>query len=248
MKKLIIFAPLLLLSACGYSVLDAAEDISNASSNGMEDGEKVTTKAATIGNFATLASVGPDNITFNAAESFTISATGDADVVSKLRYVLKDGKLVIGREDESWMDYKGGVANITVSAPTLDKISMVGSGDLTAPTLDNDALKISVAGSGNVDVKALKASSVKGSVAGSGNISLAGTADNAKFSIAGSGNVKATQLKSKTAKASIAGSGDIDLFASETVKASLVGSGDVNVTGGAKCKSSSVGSGELNCS
>ena len=248
MRKLILFAPLLLLSSCGYSVFDAADDISQASSNGLKDGEAITTTAAKIGRFTELANVGPDRITFEQSSVFTIVASGDADVIAKLRFKIKDGKLVIGRENESWVEGKGAIANITVSAPTLSAISVAGSGDVVAAKLENPELKVSVAGAGNGDAQGVKASNLKGSIAGSGNINLAGLADDSKFSIAGSGNIIASELKSKTAKASIAGSGDINLNASEAVEASLIGSGDVTVTGGAKCNSKSIGSGDLNCS
>lgn len=248
MRKLILLAPLLMLSACGYSVFDAADDISQASSNGLKDGEKITTAAAKIGDFAELANVGPDKITFVTSNNFTIIASGDADVITKLRYTIKDGKLVIGREDESWNTGESGIANITVSAPTLTAISVAGSGDIVAAKLENPDLKVTMAGSGNIDLQGVKTSSLRGSIAGSGDIKLAGSTDVSKFAIAGSGNIAAGQLSSKTAKASTAGSGDITLSASETVEANLVGSGNVTVTGGAKCNSKTVGSGALNCS
>ena len=248
MRKLILFAPLLLLSACGYSVFDAADDISQACSNGLKDGEKITTAAAKIGDFAELANVGPDKITFVTSNNFTIIASGDVDIIAKLRYKIKDGKLIVGREDPSWSSRESGVANITVSAPKLTAISAAGSGDIVAAKLETPDLKVTIAGSGNIDLQGVKVSTLKGSVAGSGNIKLAGSTDDSKFTIAGSGNIAAGQLTSKTAKASTAGSGDITLSASETVDANLVGSGNVTVTGGAKCNSKTVGSGALNCS
>ncbi|MEE9433155.1 MAG: head GIN domain-containing protein [Sphingorhabdus sp.] len=248
MKNILALAAILSLSACGYSVFDAAEDIKQASKSGMEDGEKITAQSSTLDAFTKLASIGPDNITFEASDSFTIQASGDADVIAKLRYKLEDGRLVIGRVGEGWSDYKGVVATIHISAPTLSKISNAGSGNIIADALENDEISIAVAGAGNVIIKQLKANEIKGSIAGSGNINVAGTVQQAKYAVAGSGNIDAKALKAATAKASIAGSGDVDLFAHETAKASIAGSGDVSVTGGAKCTSSIVGSGELNCS
>ncbi len=248
MRILALSLPLFMLSACGYSVFDAAEDISQAANNGMKDGKKIGTDPATIGNFTKLASVGPDNIVFKTGDSFQISASGNAEAIAELRYKLKDGKLVIGRESANWADLGGKAATVHVSAPTLAAISIAGSGNISADGLRTDDIKISVAGSGNAMVKQLQASALSAAIAGSGDVEVSGQAQNAKYSIAGSGDISASEFKTAKAEASIAGSGDIDLFASESVSAKLVGSGDVNVAGGAKCTSKSLGSGELNCS
>jgi hypothetical protein len=240
----IVLAALPALGGCGYSVFDAAEDISNSSS-GLTDGKSISGNWADTGSFTELAALGPDKIVYTTGDKFQIRAEADAETLGKLRFKLDDGKLLIGRVDKKWGSSKA--ATVYVTAPSLANISLAGSGSLTADKLSGDKVSISTAGSGGVDVAAIEAKSLSAELAGSGSFKAAGTATSADYSIAGSGSVDAAKLSSTNAKVSIAGSGDVALSASGTVDASIAGSGDVNVIGGAKCTKSVIGSGKVNC-
>jgi hypothetical protein len=240
----IIFAALPVLGGCGYSVFDAAEDISNSSS-GLTDGKNIGGEWADTGSFTELAALGPDKIVYTTGDKFQIRAEADAETLGKLRFKLENGKLMIGRVDKKWGSSKA--ATVYITAPSLANVSLAGSGSLTADRLSGDKVSISTAGSGSVNVAAIETKSLSAEIAGSGSLQAAGTASNADYSIAGSGSVDAGKLTSTDAKVSIAGSGDVALNASGTVDASIAGSGDVNVTGGAKCTKSVIGSGKVNC-
>jgi Putative auto-transporter adhesin, head GIN domain len=235
------------LNGCGYSVSDAAEDISQ-SSDGLAGGTPISNEWVNAGKFTQLAARGPDNVVFTIGEKFQIRADGDADVLEKLRFKLDGDSLIIGRSDKKW--YNAGAApaaTIFVTAPALTGASLAGSGNLKADKLSGDEVAISTAGSGNIEVTQIEAKALVAETAGSGSIKAAGTAENADFSIAGKGSVDAAKLTAADAKISIAGSGNASINASATVDASIAGSGDVNVTGGAKCTKSVAGSGKVNC-
>ena len=249
MKTSLFLLPLaaLSLSACGYSVFDAAEDISSSDDNGLADGTAITGTAATTPAFTALEAFGPDNIVFVTGDSFQISATGDAEAMKHLRFKVKDGTIMIGRKSKKfWGNGNDGVT-ITVTAPRLTEASLAGSGDFTADRMAGDAVLVELAGSGNADVADVTAKSFKGDVAGTGDVRLTGKVERAEFSVAGTGDIDASKLASVDAEVSIAGTGDVRLSATGTVDASIAGTGDINVTGGAKCKSSSIGSGKINC-
>lgn len=246
MKKAFIIVPLLALAACGNSVANAIEAVKEASTE-FDDGKPIGTSPATVDSFTRLASMGPDHVIFKTGDSFTITATGSAEAVDALRYVIKDGRLAIGRKKDGWKMAKGDPATITVTAPSISALSLAGSGNLTADKVGGDDVKLSLAGSGDLKVATVSAKNLKSSLAGSGNFDIAGTANSADYSIAGSGDMNATHLTVTDADVSIAGSGNAEVNATGTVKASIAGSGDINVTGGAKCSSSAVGSGKVHC-
>ena len=256
MKAFVLLISAAALSGCGYSVVDAAEDVgkmASSSSSGFSEengGKKISTNAATVDQFTKLSLLGPDNVVFTVGDQFTIVAEGSSDAIEEIRYRFKDGKLMIGRRDHDGIFNSGtkGSATVRVTAPMLSGASLAGSGDMEIAEMKSESVKLSVAGSGNIDVENVESDSLKISVAGSGDMKLAGTSESGKISVAGSGAVKAKDLKIAEAKVSIAGSGDVSFGSDGNVKASLVGSGDVNVKGSARCTSTSIGSGDLNCS
>lgn len=247
MKKAFVLIPLLALAACGNQVANAIEAVAEHSSK-FDNGKPIGTTPATVASFTELASMGPDHVIFKTGDSFTITATGSAEALDALRYIIEDGTLAIGRKKDGWKTAKGDPATITVTAPSISALSLAGSGNLTADKVNGDEVKLSLAGSGDLKVTTVEAKNLKSALAGSGNFDIAGKAASADYSIAGSGDMNATKLTATDAKVSIAGSGDADVNVSGSVKASIAGSGNVNVTGGAKCSSSTVGSGKVNCS
>jgi hypothetical protein len=246
MKKVLLLLPLLMLSACDVSADDMKIDVTG--SNDLKDGKAITAQATDPGKFTSISTVGPDDVIFKTGDTFSISASGSAEALKNLRFVVKDGDLTVGRYKYSWKMGDGDKAIITITAPSISAISAAGSGDVKADRVNGDTVSLSIAGSGSLDVADVITPSLDGDIAGSGNVKLAGKVDKANYSIAGSGNVDASKMASSTASVSIAGSGDVTLTASGSVNADIAGSGNVNVTGGAKCTSSVVGSGKLNCS
>ncbi len=249
MKKTLFAIPLLALSlsACGYSIVDAAEDVSKATSSDFADGKMISTKPAATTAFNKVAGVGPDDIVFVTGETFLISATGDPDAIKQLRYKIEGDEIIIGREDEKWYKKGSKGATITITAPVLTALSQSGSGDIKADKMTGEKLVLELAGSGDVAVADIQGTALESNIAGSGNIDIAGKVTTAEYSVAGSGDVTAAKLAATNADVSIAGSGNVSLNATGNVGANIVGSGDITVTGGAKCKSSTTGSGTITC-
>ena len=245
---LFVFALALMpLSACGYSVMDAAEDISG-SDNGLANGSKIGNSVTSTGTFTKVQSFGPDNLVFVVGETYSIKAEGNTEAVETLRYKLDDGAIRIGRTKGKWFGDSAEPVTITITAPYLSKATLAGSGDFTAEKMTADAMELVIAGSGSINIGALNGRSLSTKIAGSGEAVLAGKVDSAIYKIAGAGTINASKLTSIDAKVSIAGSGDLKLNATGTVDVSIAGSGDVDVVGGAKCKTSKMGSGNVNCS
>jgi Putative auto-transporter adhesin, head GIN domain len=242
---------LILLAALPLAACDvAADDITTVKVSGssdLKDGTPITAQAVDPGKFTALSAVGPDDVILKIGDSFSISATGNTNAIENLRFVVKDGQLIVGRYKSSWTMGDNDSAVITVTAPSISAISATGSGDVKAAMVSGDSVKLSSAGSGTLDVADIITQKLDANLAGSGNMILAGKVADASYSIAGSGDIEAAKLASSSAKVSVAGSGDAILTVSGSVNASIAGSGEVTVSGGAKCTSAIVGSGKLNC-
>jgi hypothetical protein len=240
MRNLFVAIPALALAGCNI--------MATASDKEWNDATPITTGNNVVAAFQSLQAAGPDTVNFVTGDGYSIAVSGDPETLKKLRYRLKNGQLMIGREGQKWQ--MGGtekVATVTITAPSLSALSLSGSGDVTADNLRGDAVKVELVGSGDIAINAVTANSIKTELAGSGDIVLAGKVASGRHEIAGSGNLNATKLAHSDANVSIVGSGSANLTASGRVKADIVGSGDVTVSGGAKCTVSKVGSGDLNC-
>lgn len=127
-------------------------------------------------------------------------------------------------------------AEMWISAPSLDEVSLSGSGDLT---FDNDykgkSLSIIRTGSGDTNTKNVSLTGdFKYSVSGSGDADMGSVkAKNASFSVFGSGDVKSGLVDVANTELTISGSGDADLNFSNCGNAdvSVTGSGDVTLSG-----------------
>lgn len=232
------------LSACGYSVFDAAEDMQKS---GFEGGKAITTTVQSTEAFTAVDAMGPDTVVLVTGDTFSIKAEGDAEAIKTLHYKIDGPAILIGRKTGKWYGESAKGVTITITAPKISSVSLSGSGDFKGDKLSGDKVQIDLAGSGNINVTAITAPAVEGNVAGSGDIKAGGTAVKAEWSIAGSGNIDAAAIVSQDVEASIAGSGDVRVNATKTVDADIAGSGDVYVTGGATCSKSIVGSGKVIC-
>jgi hypothetical protein len=113
---------------------------------------------------------------------------------------------------------------------------------ITVPTLEG----VSVTGSGDIHATGLKTTEMKASVTGSGDVTLKGAVDDLRAEITGSGNLHAVDLAAKTVRVTVTGSGDAEVRAIEELNAGVTGSGDVRYSGNPpKVQKRVTGSGDI---
>ena len=179
-------------------------------------------------------------------DKLAISVEGRQDAKDRLRFVLKDGKLAIGRE--GWkIGGSDDLATVQITVPAARRLVMAGSGTMHADTLRGETASVSIAGSGDIEVPAVETGEFKVEVMGSGDVKAGGKARSLKLAIAGSGSANLEALSVEEAKVDVAGSGDARFASDGQVAANIMGSGEVHVKGRAQCKVKSMGSGTLVC-
>ncbi|KAA6308811.1 hypothetical protein EZS27_039590, partial [termite gut metagenome] len=142
---------------------------------------------------------------------------------------------------------------VRVFAPSLDKMEITGSGDITIASglkTDKDLsmsivgsgdinglnircaqLSLSVTGSGDIELNHITAENTQARVTGSGDIELSGTTQSADYTVSGSGDIDAVKLEANNVLASVTGSGDISCHAVSALKAHRSGSGSISYRG-----------------
>ena len=150
--------------------------------------------------------------------------------------------------------------------PSLESISINGSGASTVNGFIGDKANVELHGSGNlkfngryrevtagihgsgeVEVNGGASEKVAVEVVGSGQMTVVGSTDEFRVEQTGSGDLNARHLAAKEANVELMGSGTSIVQARETAEVNLRGSGDVTVYGSPGNRSiSKTGSGEVN--
>ncbi len=148
------------------------------------------------------------NITVEPGAETRIVVTTDDNLLADVLTEMEGGALSI-RTQGNLRPTKGITVQVTV--PSLDAVSLYGSGDM--------------------NVAGLAAGDFVASLTGSGDIRLAGKCDTANFQLTGSGDLAARDLEAQSATAKLTGSGDISLTARASASLGITGSGDIVVAG-----------------
>jgi hypothetical protein len=188
--------------------------------------------------------LGPDSVDIRDGETLSIQVEGSDEAKERMRFVLDNGSLGILRKNGNWGD--DGTATVIVTMPAPAKLSLAGSGRMTAASV-SDKPEINVLGSGTLDLPSVAAASIAVNIMGSGTLKAAGTSDTLDLNLMGSGSAEMDGLKVGKAEVQVAGSGDATFASDGEVNANIMGSGNVTVRGRARCKVKTMGSGSLVC-
>ena len=163
----------------------------------------------------------------------TVKVEADDNVMEHVITRVKNGLLHVDMDsDKSYRNIK---AKVYISAPTLRRVYVSGSGTLTSQkTLTDDKeIEFKVTGSGEVDAM-VDAPTISAQVTGSGVLRLSGRTKDLKGKVTGSGDLKSDDLLSENTNVTVSGSGTASVYSSVELTAKVTGSGDVFYSGNPK--------------
>lgn len=144
----------------------------------------------------------PADVTYTQGPDSKMTISGPKDALDHL--LVQDGRISVASGH-----LHGGDLTISLTAPSVTRFGLSGSGKLDIEGYKADELALDVSGNGDVTAKG-QAKRVKLTISGSGDADLDGLAhDEASVDISGSGNAHLAP-KSK-AQITISGSGDVTL-------------------------------------
>jgi hypothetical protein len=197
---------------------------------GVTGNGNIRTEKRNTPNFNAVKTSGSIDIDISSGDAYSVSVEDDDNILQYVVTDVHDGTLNV--------HYKDGYsiisdhAKVYVTAPSLDKLSVSGSGNIATQGMLKNSRQIEMNVSGSGDIKAQVDAPVTDiSIGGSGNISLTGHTKDFTSSISGSGDVNCGGLESENATVKIAGSGNAHVFASVHLSATVVGSGNVYYRG-----------------
>ncbi|HVZ24792.1 MAG TPA: head GIN domain-containing protein [Sediminibacterium sp.] len=176
---------------------------------------------------------------------YKVTVEADENIIPHIVTAIEGDKLIVRFEDNVWVT-RYAVARVHVTAPSINRVEVYGSGNITSEGAirDSSDLQLRISGSGDMKLQINK-SSVDAGIYGSGNMILSGTCATFSAAVHGSGDVRAFNLQSQQTTAEIYGSGNVETAVSSSLKTAVHGSGDVRYKGSPAVNTESHGSGSV---
>jgi hypothetical protein len=222
----------------------------------------IKSESRNLAAYSVIKSNGAIDIKWSPGPTSSAVVEAQENLLPHIKTEVVDGTLKI-YSDCSYNSNKP--ITVTLVGPSLEEITLSGSGDFDGTSIDGENLELNLAGSGRINfegkVHNLNATltgagnltatmpegkNIEATIAGSAKLHLHGAADHFKVSITGSGDADAADLKTLSTQVIITGSGDASVNASDTLSASIFGSGSITYQGTpAHLTKNIVGSGSL---
>jgi len=219
----------LLLGACSAKVVRGSR--------------KYVTEAREVRGFDRVTLTGSGDVTLIQGERESLTVETDDNVMPYITTQVSGGTLTLGTK--SGLSLSPTRLRFTLTVVDLERITITGSGNVTAERLDADRLELRVTGSGNVQINALEAQKAEVQVTGSGNVNLAGTVNELEITVGGSGNYRGEDLRSEAATVKVTGSGNVTVWATESLDVHTTGSGSARYYGAPQVNFTGSGSGDV---
>lgn len=205
---------------------------------------KIEKQNRVVGNFNGVSISVPANVELIQDNTEGVSIETDDNLLPQIEAVVERGDLKIRTvKRNTRLDTR--TLNIVVRLKNIDRISLGGSGTISAAKLHAAKLGVNLGGIGNVEIKALETDDLSIALGGSGGMKAAGTANSVSVSIGGSGKIDTGNLKANSVDISIGGSGRLTVAARDRLSLAVAGSGEVGYYGDPQISKSVVGSGSL---
>ncbi|HEY0051841.1 MAG TPA: DUF2807 domain-containing protein [Caulobacteraceae bacterium] len=224
----------------GWTIVDVRESDGHTIFNTPDGrvtvtaGHELQTRSLPWAGASALTVAVPGDVTFRQAAEYSVSVTGPASIVDRIR--IEGDRLSIvgeGQRGQLRLDRDGfrmlsdtDRLRVVVSGPNVERFVVEGSGDLTIEGYDRPSMAVVVEGSGDVLANG-RTAALTLEVTGSGDADLAAVrAGSVEVTVSGSGDAEVAP--SGAAAVVIDGSGDVTLATRPSVLTQTVnGSGEV---------------------
>jgi hypothetical protein len=166
------------------------------------------TQSRDVAPFTSIELAGSNNLVVRVGEEQSVVVKADDNLIDRVTTQVQSGTLVIGNN-----------GSFSTESPM--------SVDVTVPTLD----ALTLSGSGNIAIDGIEAESLKVTLPGRGTLTGNGTATRLDVTVSGSGVVQFTHVVATDVQAAVSGSGTIFVTATKSLDAAVSGSGAILYAG-----------------
>jgi Putative auto-transporter adhesin, head GIN domain len=212
---------------------------------GNSFGQSVVKETRDVSGFTGVSFGLAGDLVIKFGSSCNVVLEGDSKYIKDIETVVRNGKLVIRRDNFGMFNNEK--VNVYITMQEVKSLGLSGSGRAAVEgTVKTDVLELSVSGSGKISIPEVFSNEMNCSISGSGDINVvSGQVGKADLSISGSGGYVGDNVVIKDFRAGISGSGSCSCNVSESLNASISGSGNVVYSGNPKINVRSSGSGHV---
>lgn len=191
------------------------------------------------------------DLTIIQGETEGLAIDADADVLPHITATVRNGKLIIGFEDNrffrfpAWFMRSNPTIRYTLNVKELESVDLSGAGTVLAERLTAGDLELSDSGAGKITIKQLTANDLNIRLSGAGAIEVVGQVDSQTVNLSGLGEYRAGDLESRQADVNLSGAGSATLWVHEQLDATLSGAGSIRYYGSPQANTTSSGVGEV---
>jgi Putative auto-transporter adhesin, head GIN domain len=204
---LVLLAVLLVVTA-GVVIARSGQNSGTGSGPTVNGSGTAATELRHLPSFTAVELAGTNSVSISVGAEQSVRVRADDNLIGLVTTEVRGGRLVI---DETGSFRADEPMSVSVTMPTLDTLSLSGTGTLTADGVRSAQLTVSLDGTGS--------------------IRSTGTTDQLRATIGGTGELRLNDLVASRATAAVAGSGSIQLFASEALDATISGTGAITYRG-----------------
>jgi len=214
-----------LLGGLAVALLYRFDVLGGSSGSTATEGSGVAaTQVRDVAAFSGVELAGSNNVVIRVGGKQSVVVRADDNLLGHVTTEVQSGTLVIGNTPGSFTTKSP--MSVAVDVPTLNGLTLSGSGNIVVEGIDAESLTVALPGSGT--------------------LTGSGTATRLDVTVSGSGLVRFTQLVASDVRALVSGSGSIFVTATTSLDASVSGSGAVIYAGSPQNVTKSVtGSGAI---
>ena len=204
----------LLLAVCALAIPAApalASPLDWISGNSIQGSGKLQKQTREVGSFHGVALNVPGTVELRIGNTDSVTIEADDNILPLIETAVENGTLRI-RPAKRNANFRQSSLTIVIQARQVERISVGGSGNVTATGLRAEKLRFDVGGSGSINARDLDSRAVA-------------------VAIGGSGNIQAGRLAAREVQVSIGGSGEAQVWAKDDLSISIGGSGEVSYYG-----------------
>jgi hypothetical protein len=198
-----------LVGAAAVALLYESDWFGGSSSSSTEGSGIPATQARDVAAFTSVELAGSNNVVIRVGEKQSVVVKGDDNLLDRVTTAVQSGKLVIGNTSGSFSTRSP--MRVEVAVPTLEALTLSGSGNFVVDGIHGPRLEVTLPGSGT--------------------LTGSGTTTQLDATVGGSGTMQLTRLVAKNVRAVVSGSGSIFVTATERLDASVSGSGAILYAG-----------------
>lgn len=200
-----------------------------------------------VTSFDRVVVTGPYAVTVKTGSAPSARVAGSVGAIDALSVDQTGETLAIRGNGSSDAASAHGPIAVTLTTPSLARVSLAGSGSVAVDRLSGDRPAASLAGSGTLRIGRVEGDHVGITMAGSGSLAIAGRAAVVGVMVQGTGSLDAGDLAAEDLAVTATGSGSVRAAASRTATVNADGAVVVDIAGRPACTVRTAGSASVSC-